>query len=301
MEYAPAGNCGFLRITFKNNIREVFAMFKYRVIGFTLLIALLGGIFFWRPYGVYLFYAAAPLMAAMAIYECAKMFNDAGRKNFPVITAAVFYVLAMLILLANPLSISRYIEIALITLLSLAGGIVMLFKSENLTEKYLNSCGIFFFLAPAMFGFLSSFDAHVGQAPTGAWLLFLCLATKATDTGGYIVGTLTSKLPGGNHKIAPALSPKKSWEGLIGGMLLSLAVGWAFARLANYAPLWWYLMASAVLSLGSFFGDLAESAVKRMCNVKDSGHWVPGMGGAFDVLDSFIFNGIIFFVLTMLL
>ena len=274
-------------------------MFKYRIIGFALLITLLGGIFFWRPYGVYLFYLAAPLMAAMAIYECAKMFNDAGRKNFPVITAAAFYALAMAMLLTTPFNISGYVGLALIVLFSLSGGVVMLFKSEDLTEKYLNSCGIFLFLTPAMLGFLSSFTSHAGKAPTGAWLLFLCLATKATDTGGYIFGTLTSKLPGGNHKIAPALSPKKSWEGLIGGMLLSLAVGWAFARFANYAPLWWYLTASAVLSLGSFFGDLAESAVKRMCNVKDSGHWVPGMGGAFDVLDSFIFNGIIFFVLQM--
>lgn len=276
-------------------------MFKFRIIGFTLLIALLGGIFFWRPYGVYLFYLTAPLMAAMAIYECAKMFNDAGRKNFPVATAAIFYVLAMSMLLTTPFNISGYPGLAMIVLLSISGGVVMLFKNELITEKYLNSCGIFFFLAPAMLGFLCSFDAHAGKAPTGAWLLFLCLATKATDTGGYIFGTLTSKLPGGNHKIAPALSPKKSWEGLIGGMLLSLAVGFAFSRFANYAPLWWYLMASAVLSLGSFFGDLAESAVKRMCNVKDSGHWVPGMGGAFDVLDSFIFNGIIFFVLLIFL
>ena len=268
-------------------------MFKFRIIGFTLLMALLAGIFFWRPYGIYLFWVTAPLMAAMAIYECAKMFNDAGRKNFPVITAAVFYAVMMLWNSAFWLRCD-FLVFPLLTLLSISGGVVMLFKNEKFTEKYLNSCGILFFLAPAMFGFLASFECKDGGAPTGAWLLFLCLATKATDTGGYIVGTLTSKLPGGNHKIAPALSPKKSWEGLIGGMALSLAVGWAFATFAAYAPLWWYLATAAMLSLGSFFGDLAESAVKRMCNVKDSGHWVPGMGGAFDVLDSFIFNGILF-------
>ena len=80
-------------------------------------------------------------------------------------------------------------------------------------------------------------------------------------------------------------------------MLLSLCVGWLFFRYAGYASLWWYLAVSLVLALGSFAGDLAESAVKRMCNIKDSGNWVPGMGGAFDVLDSFIFNGIIFYTL----
>ena len=109
------------------------------------------------------------------------------------------------------------------------------------------------------------------------------------------VSVMTAKLPGGNHKIAPSISPKKSWEGLIGGFLLSLAVGWLFYRYAAYNRLVWYLTASALLSLGCFFGDLAESAVKRLCNIKDSGNWVPGMGGAFDVLDSFIFNGIILF------
>lgn len=269
-------------------------MFKFRIIGFTLLMALLAGIFFWRPYGIYLFWVTAPLMAAMAIYECAKMFNDAGRKNFPVITTAAFYALTMLAMLTTHWRPAGVIGLALLTLLSISGGVVMLLKNEIITEKYLNSCGILFFLAPAMFGFLGSFECRNGGAPVGAWLLFLCLATKATDTGGYIVGTLTSKLPGGNHKIAPALSPKKSWEGLIGGMALSLAVGWAFAHFAAYASLIWYLATAAMLSLGSFFGDLAESAVKRMCNVKDSGHWVPGMGGAFDVLDSFIFNGILF-------
>ena len=273
-------------------------MFKFRIIGFTLLIALLGGIFFWRPYGVFLFYLAAPLMAAMAIYECAKMFNDAGRKNFPVITAAAFYALAMAMLLTTPFNISGYIGLALIVLLSLSGGVVMLFKSEDLTEKYLNSCGIFLFLTPAMLGFLSSFASHAGKAPTGAWLLFLCLATKATDTGGYIVGTLTAKLPGGNHKIAPSVSPKKSWEGLAGGMVLSLLAAWLFYRFGKVEiPLLWAIITGVVLSLGSFFGDLTESAIKRFCNVKDSGSFGPGMGGAFDVLDSFIYNGVLFWIL----
>ena len=267
-------------------------MFKFRIIGFALLMALLGGIFFWRPWGIYLFFTVAPLMAALAVYECARMFNNAGRKNFPAISAVVFYLFAMAALLNN-------LESAMAAagcLISLAGGAIMLCKSENATEKFLNSCGILLFLTMPMLGLLASFDLTHGGAPAGGWLLFLCLATKATDTGGYIVGTLTARLPNGNHKIAPSLSPKKSWEGLFGGLALSATVGWAFSAFAGYAPLWWYLGTALLLGLGSFFGDLAESAVKRMCNVKDSGHWVPGMGGAFDVLDSFIFNGIIFYI-----
>jgi phosphatidate cytidylyltransferase len=55
------------------------------------------------------------------------------------------------------------------------------------------------------------------------------------------------------------------------------------------------------LSLGSFFGDLTESAVKRLCDVKDSGSFVPGMGGAFDVLDSFLYNGLLFWGMYLML
>ena len=234
-------------------------------------------------------------MAALAVYECGKMFNDAGRKNFPAVTAIVFYISALFCVQSEP------DRMPLLGLIALAGGVVMLCKRESLTGKYLNSCGILLFLAPALWGLIDSFYITTGGAPYGAWLLFLCLATKATDSGGYIVGTLTSKLPNGNHKIAPSLSPKKSWEGLFGGIALSLTVGWLFFKFAGYAPLWWYLGTALVLSLGSFFGDLAESAVKRMCNIKDSGHWVPGMGGAFDVLDSFIFNGVLFQLPIMLL
>jgi len=66
------------------------------------------------------------------------------------------------------------------------------------------------------------------------------------------------------------------------------------------APMSWYIIAAVLLSLGSFFGDLTESAVKRLCNIKDSGSFVPGMGGAFDVLDSFIYNGMLFWPLFLI-
>ena len=168
-------------------------------------------------------------------------------------------------------------------------------KDENL-ERIVNSFGAAMLFTPSLILFLGSYFIH----PYGSWLIFLCLVTKATDTGGYIVGTLTSKLPGGNHKIAPKVSPKKSWEGLAGGMVLSLAVSLTFFYLMPRAPMSWYISAAVLLSLGSFFGDLTESAVKRLCNIKDSGSFVPGMGGAFDVLDSFIYNGMLFWPLFLI-
>ena len=142
----------------------------------------------------------------------------------------------------------------------------------------------------------------------GTALFFVMMVTKAMDTGGYIFGMLSNRwMPGGNHKIVPSISPKKSWEGTAGGVILSIAVSllfyWLFCSkgIGVNAPLGWDIAAAVVLALGSFAGDLTESALKRTCDVKDSGHWIPGMGGAFDVLDSFIYNGILFWLLVFFL
>lgn len=277
-------------------------MFKFRIIGFILLMGLLGGIFFWEAGGTWLFLAAAPALAAAAVGECCAMLNRSGRPVL-VLPAALMSWFLMVVSLGNINNMFTADPIyrnaiftglgVLMLLLVIAGCARLLRMDETLMAKTFNTFGVVFCFVPPFFGLLLSYFPD----PCGYWLLFLCLTTKATDTGGYIVGTLTAKLPGGNHKIAPRISPKKSWEGLFGGLLLSFAVSWAFYCFAPHAPLLWYLPAAFVLSLGSFFGDLTESAIKRMCNIKDSGSFVPGMGGAFDVLDSFIYNGILFWIL----
>ena len=221
------------------------------------------------------------------------MMNRSGRPAMVMPTALAVWLTAMGSCLSFLFPAARCSTLILLALLLLCGCAGVLAMKEEGMEKIFNSFGAAILFAPALILLLCSYFIQ----PFGAWLIFLCLVTKATDTGGYIVGTLTSKLPGGNHKIAPKVSPKKSWEGLIGGMLLSIAVSLAFYYAVPRAPFVWYILAAAVLSLGSFFGDLTESAVKRLCNIKDSGSFVPGMGGAFDVLDSFIYNGILFWPL----
>ncbi len=268
-------------------------MFKFRIIGFILLMGLLGGIFFWERGGGMLFMIAAPALAAAAAGEFALMLDNSGRKCFPLPTAILVWLLLILPLTSvamQDLEItgSLFLLVPLLIMAAFAGFLTM--KSE-IMERVLNSFGVAVLLTPPLLLLLGTYFLQ----PRGYWLLFLCLVTKATDTGGYIVGTLTAKLPGGNHKIAPGISPKKSWEGLAGGMILSLCVVWLFSRWGiQQLPWYWAVIGGVIFSLGSFFGDLTESAVKRFCNVKDSGSFVPGMGGAFDVLDSFIYNGILF-------
>lgn len=270
-------------------------MFKFRIIGFILLMALLGGIFFWEAGGFWLFLAAAPALVGAAAAEFAAMLKSSGRMAFPLPTGILVWLIAVVSLAmpAGNADLAAFLMAFLMIAVIFTALAELLSMRKEMLEGVLNSLGVGVLMTTPLVLLLMTYLIK----PYGYWLLFICLVTKATDTGGYIVGTLTAKLPGGNHKIAPGISPKKSWEGLAGGMILSLAVAWAFYYFGGGMPLAWAMLAGVVLSLGSFFGDLTESAVKRLCGVKDSGSFVPGMGGAFDVLDSFLYNGILFWML----
>jgi phosphatidate cytidylyltransferase len=108
------------------------------------------------------------------------------------------------------------------------------------------------------------------------------------DTAAYIVGSFVGKTP------VSVVSPNKSWEGIIGGGVLTALVGWAIGMLTKshfhvYNNTDWIVI-SLIVSVTGPFGDLLQSKLKRMANVKDSGNILPGHGGALDRLDSLIFT-----------
>ena len=113
-------------------------------------------------------------------------------------------------------------------------------------------------------------------------LVLIFLIVWGTDIGGYFAGRGI-----GGPKLWPRVSPKKTWAGAIGGLLISLAVALGFA-LAGYGKLLPFLILAAVLSTVSQLGDLFESAVKRRFGVKDSSHIIPGHGGLLDRLDGYV-------------
>ncbi|NMP25301.1 phosphatidate cytidylyltransferase [Rahnella sp. SAP-1] len=114
------------------------------------------------------------------------------------------------------------------------------------------------------------------------WLLYVMLLVWGADSGAYLFGKLFGK-----HKLAPRVSPGKTWEGLIGGLLTSALISWLFGR---YAPLdvvpSTLLVCSIVAALASVLGDLTESMFKREAGIKDSGNLIPGHGGIMDRIDS---------------
>ncbi|WP_072052952.1 phosphatidate cytidylyltransferase [Hymenobacter terrenus] len=111
-------------------------------------------------------------------------------------------------------------------------------------------------------------------------LLFLIWAS---DIGAYAAGKNFGK-----HKMAPSISPGKTWEGWAGGFLLTLTVGWALKFMLPDVPLAHRLVAASVVAVFAPLGDLAESMLKRSVGVKDSGSIMPGHGGLLDRFDAFL-------------
>jgi phosphatidate cytidylyltransferase len=113
-------------------------------------------------------------------------------------------------------------------------------------------------------------------------LLFALVITWAGDTVAYFVGRAIGK-----HKFAPVLSPKKTWEGAVGGFFGSLLIGVAFSKWIG-VPMGQMLAMAAVGNVAGQVGDLLESAYKRSAGVKDSGTLLPGHGGVLDRIDALI-------------
>ncbi len=137
---------------------------------------------------------------------------------------------------------------------------------------------------------------------TGRLLLFVWLVavSKFCDVGALLTG-----LAIGKHKMSPQISPKKTWEGAIGGVLVSMGVGAFVAWLArdhfpaHMTPLIAALLA-APIAFTAIVSDLIESVIKRRATIKDSGGIIPGIGGVFDVSDSLILTAPLGFFLFRL-
>ncbi len=141
-------------------------------------------------------------------------------------------------------------------------------------------------------GLTLSFLVLTRMLPHGEWLIFfLLLVTWAGDTGAYYAGTLY-----GQHHLAPRISPKKTVEGLMGGLIA--------ATMIAYLARWWFMpdlsgfdcvILAIIITLTGLWGDLAESAIKRSVGAKDSGGLLPGHGGMLDRLDSLLFSAPAFY------
>jgi phosphatidate cytidylyltransferase len=137
-------------------------------------------------------------------------------------------------------------------------------------------------------GWLGAYFLLVRALPNGLiWTTLALVTAWATDTGAYLAGTRL-----GRHKFFPNISPKKTWEGAIGGWIAApltlLALGWLFSMPPVHCAILGFL-----IGISATLGDLAESLLKRQTGVKDSSNIIPGHGGILDRLDSLLFTAVV--------
>jgi phosphatidate cytidylyltransferase len=144
---------------------------------------------------------------------------------------------------------------------------------------------------PFMLSFLVRMIELPAEPAKGLMLVvWLIVTAKFTDVGALLFGKAF-----GRHPMSPNTSPKKTWEGAIGGCFVSVALGFALTYFARdyfpmfFTPLWGTLLALPIAVI-AIISDLVESMLKRMAEEKDSGSFIPGIGGAFDLTDSLILS-----------
>ncbi len=138
-----------------------------------------------------------------------------------------------------------------------------------------------------------------GNPSAHYYLAFLIAVTKLTDMGAYLVGSMI-----GRDKMAPHVSPGKTWQGFGGAILFALLGSFAFYFLAGdkipiITPVHAAILA-VILGLVAVLGDLAESILKRSLEVKDSGQLMPGIGGFLDLIDSVIFTAPLLYIYLLI-
>ncbi|RME83811.1 MAG: phosphatidate cytidylyltransferase [Caldilineae bacterium] len=240
--------------------------------------------------GGWWFTAFVALAALLAAWE---LFALLGKNEFLQPVAVLGLIIVGWLVLESGLPPKPERFQILLVLSVLVGLVVALFlRQPHAASDWILTLGGAVYL-----GLTMRFLAMLRGLPDGlGWVALAALVTWITDSGAYFIGRAW-----GRHKLWPRVSPKKTWEGLVGGLAVGTPSAALLALFLVPGLTWWQgvIIGLAVGTLGPF-GDLSESLFKRQVGVKDSSHLLPGHGGAFDRIDSFIFVGPVIYMLARL-
>lgn len=239
------------------------------------------------------------VLAGLAIIGLSELYKAEKINN--KLPGIIGYIMTIILYVMIYFQKMEYLDVfaigfALLLFLSLIIGFPK-YKTRELTLAYF---GVFYV------AFMLSFIYQARILNGGIYVVWLMLISAfGYDTLAYCVGLLTAKTIG-NHKMTPKLSPKKSFEGLAGGIIGAGLLGFAYAHLFGYhlpeLPLgeWAYAIICAVGGIIAQLGDLAASAIKREYEIKDFGKLIPGHGGVMDRFDSIMFTAPVIYYLVVL-
>lgn len=252
-----------------------------------LFVALLVGGILYNPLSFALLFA---LVVGLAVNEFAVLINNSGRAviNRSISVVAGVYLFFAVFGFSNGISGAEIFVPYLLTLIYLLIAELYLRQPDPVSDwAYTMMSQLYVALPFALLNVLYCYpievvdgdSVSVTTSPILPLSLFIFL--WASDSGAYMVGSLIGK-----HRLFERISPKKSWEGSIGGGVLAVLASWCLWCFFPIMPLWqWIGMALVVVVFGTW-GDLVESLMKRQLGIKDSGNILPGHGGILDRFDS---------------
>src|SRR5579885_3086966 len=239
------------------------------------LFAWLGG---WWTFAILL------LITCLGIYEFHRMMQHAGYHPVMLVSLA----LSVLFLLAAMFPRQQLLLLEIGLSASLLVTFPALFARKDHTGSLVDwaltvAIPVYLGWPLSCFSLLRGFQLSWPFAQTSWWVLVALFGVWGSDTGAFFTGRFS-----GRHKLAPGISPGKTWEGVFGGLGLGTIAVVLFS-----VPLGipWYLaiVLGILVTIASVLGDLAESLIKRQVHVKDSGQLIPGHGGMLDRIDSLLF------------
>ncbi|HYI46766.1 MAG TPA: phosphatidate cytidylyltransferase [Actinomycetota bacterium] len=226
------------------------------------------------------FFVLVTLLVMLALYELVQMLRSSGRAVFPPIPLAAGFGL----LLLAYLRLSEYFAIVLFATMFLS--FIAALRPDR--GPHPGSDVAWSLLAPVWVGGGGAGAVSILMLPGGRLLLVAFIVVVVLgDIGAYFVG-----VERGRHKIAPSISPAKSWEGFAAGVLSSFLAGTLVASVLLRVSLLEGLGLGLVCAIFGPAGDLVESLVKREIGTKDSSHLLPGHGGMLDRLDAIAFSAV---------
>lgn len=240
-------------------------------------------------------FAVALLVVILSVYELHNMMVHEG--YHPLIWMS--FALSILFLLAAmfPQQSLILLEVGLSAALLITFPLLFIRKKlDGAMVDWSLTLAIPIYLGWPMSVFLLLRGFKGGITPGFWWVLLVFLGVWGFDSGAFFAGHFFGK-----HKLAPAISPAKTWEGVAGGLLFSIAAALLFSTWPLGVP--WYLaiLLGILIGIAATLGDLAESLIKRQTHVKDSGQFMPGHGGMLDRIDSLLFAVIVVFIFAQLI
>ena len=239
--------------------------------------------------------AAVWLLAVLALtsqYEFYNLLEKMGRRPFKKFGIFLGAIIIFAPYYANKLDLSHAegMQSGIIAV-TIVACCLRIFRERKVSERIetLSATLLGLIYVPFMLNFLVRMIELPEKPEQGLMLVvWTVVAAKFTDVGALLVGKAF-----GRHAMSPVTSPKKTWEGAIGGCLVAVGLGFALTYFARdffppfFTPFWGTLLALPIAII-SIISDLVESMLKRMADQKDSGASIPGIGGAFDLTDSLI-------------